>query len=595
MKEFVKTMLAVLAALIVWGIVRIFFFFIMIGSMAASGASSVPAIPRSGGVLDMNMSDFAIGEQSNDMAMPGSIMDFSSFSNVPTIGLRDAIQALQTAATDPAVKFVLLRADEASAGVSHLEELRLALLEVRRNGKAVVAYTENPGNGSYYLCSAADKVLMGSQHGGNSTLIGLATQQIYLKDILAKLGVNVQLIRHGKYKSAGEMFIRNSSSPENREQNQVMINSLWSSLSANIAESRNISVEDFNALLDNLSLVLPEDFLSNGLVDELVDHETLLERVCTLSGVEDADDIKLIPFADYVAAKTVPAGHKNQIAVIYADGEIVEGDEYEDIAADRFVREIDKVRKDKNIKAVVLRVNSPGGSVSASVKLRNALDLLQKEKPLVASYGDYAASGGYWISNGCQKIYSDATTITGSIGVFSMIPEFSNVTKKLGVGIETIGSNKHSDMFTLMRPFDAAELAYMQASVEDIYDMFVNLVAESRGMEPVRVDEIAQGRVWAGTDALSIGLVDEIGTLEDAIAYAAALADMHSADEYNVVGYPAAPTMMEQLLESFGGATDTPSILSGTTFSGMEDAISLVKEGKPSAVYARLPYFMTIK
>ena len=216
------------------------------------------------------------------------------------------------------------------------------------------------------------------------------------------------------------------------------------------------------------------------------------------------------------------------------------------------------------------------------MKIREALDLLQAEKPLVASYGDYAASGGYWISNGCQKIYADATTITGSIGVFSMIPEFSKVAKKVGVGIETIGSNKHSDALSLMRPFDNAELAYMQASVEDIYELFVKLVADSRKLTVEQVDAIAQGRVWAAADALRIGLIDEIGTLEDAISYAAALADMNSSDEYSVVGYPAPLTFIEQLMEQFGG-------------SKTEDEISVWLNYEPGKYYARLPYNYVIK
>ena len=273
---------------------------------------------------------------------------------------------------------------------------------------------------------------------------------------------------------------------------------------------------------------------------------------------------------------------RDKVAVIYAEGEIVEGDETFEVAGDRFVRIIEKVKNDDKVKAVVLRVNSPGGSVSASVKIRTALDKLMSVKPLVASYGDYAASGGYWISSGCQKIYADATCLTGSIGVFSMIPEFSKVAKNIGVGVETIGSNKHSDMMTLMRPFDAKETAYMQASVEDIYELFVNLVANSRGMEPEKVDEIAQGRVWAATDALQIGLVDEIGSLQDAISYAAALADLNSSDEYSVQGYPTPPTFVEQLLEQFGT-------------NKQDNEISAFLSYQPGKFYARMPYNYVIR
>ena len=589
MKEFVKTILAVICAFIILRLLRGLLFLIFLGSALASGGGS--SLPRNG-ILDLDLSAFTLGEQSQDSTAPDLMS--GSFDMTPVVGLHDAVQALRTASTDPGVQYILLRADEASLDIAGAEELRLALAEFRTGGKAIVAYTENPGNGSYYLASVADKIYMGSQHGGTYQLIGLSGRMLFLKDLLDKVGVHVQLIRHGKYKSAGEMFIKSAASPENREQNQVMINSSWKALCSVMAEARGLTEDQLNALVDNLALNFPEDFLKEGLVDELVDHEALLDKLCTLSQVDNSAKLKLIPFADYVSNKVKNVPGSTQVAVIYADGEIVEGREVKDIAADRFVQVIDEVRKDKNVKAVVLRVNSPGGSVSASVKIRTALDLLQKEKPLVASYGSYAASGGYWISNGCQKIYSDATCLTGSIGVFSMIPEFSAVSKKVGVGVETIGSNKHSDMFSLMRPFDTAELAYMQASVEDIYELFVNLVASSRGMEPARVDEIAQGRVWTGADALEIGLVDEIGTLEDAISYAAALADLHSSDEYSVVGYPKPLTFMEELLMSFG-KTQEPSILADTPFAGMEKGLEALKSQNTGLIYARLPFALEIR
>lgn len=578
MKEFVKTMLAVICAFIVMGILRFLFFLMLLGS-AAIGSSS-PAIPKTGGVLDLNMAEFTLAEQTNNEPAPQFSLMGGISTNMASVGVRDAILALEEAASDPAIKFVYLRPDAATGGIAQLEEFRNALSAFRASGKPILAYSENPSNGSYYLASVADKILMGNAHGGTYQLVGLSTQMIFLKDILDKLGVNVQLIRHGKYKSAGEMFIRNSSSPENREQNQVMVNSIWEAMSAPVAESRDMTVDQFNGLIDELAFVLPEDFLKHGLVDELVDYTGLQDKLCTLAQVEDIKKVHLVPLADYVEAKVSYGVSKDKVAVIYADGEIVDGLSTSDVAGDRFVGIIDKVRKDKNVKAVVLRVNSPGGSVSASVKIRSALDKLMAEKPLVASYGDYAASGGYWISCGCQKVYADATCITGSIGVFSMIPEFSKVAKNVGVGIETVGSNKHSDMLSLMRPFDKDEAAYMQASVEDIYELFVKLVADSRGQSVEQVDAIAQGRVWAATDALKIGLVDEIGGLQDAISYAAAMADMNSSDEYSVVAYPTPPTFLQQLMEQFTGESSD---------------VSVFLNYEPGRMYARLPYNYVIK
>ena len=593
MKEFVKMMLAVICAYIVMQLIGFFLLFVMIGSMAALGSGKT-VLPREG-VLDIDMSQFALGEQTQDDSFGGgfSVMGFSAGG--PTIGLWDAIQAIDAAAADPGIKYILLRPDAASAGTAAAEEFREALAEFRKSGKAVVAYTENPGNGTLYLASVADKIYMTSYHGGMAQVVGLSGRMMYLKDILDKVGVNVQLIRHGKYKSAGETYIRNTPSAENIEQNQVMVNSVWKTLSGTIAEARGLSEEQLNALVDNLKLNFPEDFLQNGLVDELLDHEGLVTKLCDLAQVEKVEDLHLVPLMDYVDAKVSHLRGKENVAILFADGEIIDGFDYEDVASDRFVAEIDKIRKDNTVKSVVLRVNSPGGSVVASEKIRTALKLLMAEKPLVASYGNYAASGGYWISAGCQKIYSDATCLTGSIGVFSMVPEFSKVTKKVGVNVVTVGSNKHSDMYSLMRPFDAEETASMQAYVEDIYERLVGLVAEARSMEVPAVDDIAQGRVWVGTDAIGLGLVDEIGGLREAVEYAASLAGFISKGDYHVVAYPAQLTQREQLMQMFSSRKEEPSILADTPFEAFGKALKDLRDNEPTQVYARLPYDIDIR
>ena len=591
MKEFVKMMLAVICAFIVMQLVGFFLFFVMIGSMAALGSGKT-VLPREG-VLDLDMAQFTIAEQTMDDQLGG--FSLGGYSNVPTVGLWDAIQAIDAAAADPGIKYILLRPDGATAGTSDLEELRNALTEFRKSGKAVVAYTENPSNGSYYLASACDKIYMTSYHGGMVQMTGLAGRMIFLKDVLDKVGVNYQLIRHGKYKSAGEMYIKNAPSDENREQNQVMVNSLWNTVSCQIAESRGIPVDRLNGLIDSLKLNFPEDMLREGLVDELLDHEGLVNKLCGLAMVEDVKDLHLVRFADYVSAKVLNLGGKENVAILFADGEIADGSGYDGITSDRFVKEIDKLRKDNTVKAVVLRVNSPGGSVVASEKIRTALGLLKAEKPVVASYGNYAASGGYWISAGAQKIYSDATCLTGSIGVFSLIPEFSGATKKLGVNVVTVGSNKHSDMFSLMRPFDAEETAYLQSYVEDIYGQFVGLVAEGRSLDPAKVDEMAQGRVWVGTDALGLGLVDEIGGLREAVAYAASLAGYVNKSDYKVTCYPAPLTTAEQFMMMLSGQQEEPSILSGTPFEFFGKTLSTLKDNEPTQVYARLPYDIEIR
>ncbi|MBR6001668.1 MAG: signal peptide peptidase SppA [Bacteroidales bacterium] len=593
MKEFWKMLLAVICGLLIMSLLSFMFFASIIGA-ASAGGSKKAVLPREG-VLDLDMSKIILAEQSsegdiNNMSLSG----FSTEGQPAMIGLRDATEALKAAADDPSVKFIFLRPDGLSSGMASLHEFRGALAAFRASGKPVVAYTESPSTGSYYLASVADKVFMTADHGANPMLIGLSGRLLYLKDLLDKFGVNVQLIRHGKYKSAGETFIRSTPSPENIEQNQAMISSIWKTYSGEICQSRGISEEDFNSLIDNLSLLLPEDFAKAGLADALYQRDSLIAKLCDIAVVGSEKDLHLIPFKDYVSVKVVPssAGH-DDIAIIYADGNIVEGSSTSEIAGDRFARVIDKVRKDKDVKAVVLRVNSPGGSVLASSKIKDALDLLGKEKPLVASYGNYAASGGYWISNNCEKIYSNPVTLTGSIGVFSMIPEFSKTAKNIAhVGLYAVNSNAHSDMFSLVRPFDKAELDYMQASVEDIYDRFVNLVAEGRELTPEHVDSIAQGRVWTGADALEIGLVDELGTLDDAIAYAASLAGYAEGDSYSVTAYPKPLTMMEQIMQMLGQKKDADelSILSGTPFASVAPAVRDVLDAKPAAVMARMDY-----
>jgi Periplasmic serine proteases (ClpP class) len=333
MKEFVKMMLAVICAFIVMQIVGFLLFFVMIGSMAALGSGKT-VLPREG-VLDLNMAQFSLGEQTVNDSFSPTVSLFGLSAGIPTVGLWDAVQAIEAAAADPGVKYILLRADAASGGVSTLEELRAALAEFRKSGKAVVAYTENPTSGSYYLASVADKVYMTGYHGGNAQMIGLSSRMLFLKDLLDKVGVNYQLIRHGKYKSAGEMYVKNAPSAENREQYQVMVNSLWKTLSSATAESRGLTEEKLNELIDNLRLNFPEDFVENGLVDELLDHEGLVNKLCALAQVEKQEDLHLVSFADYVSAKVLNFRGKDNVAILFADGEIIDGSEKTEIASDR--------------------------------------------------------------------------------------------------------------------------------------------------------------------------------------------------------------------------------------------------------------------
>ena len=565
MKDFVKMVLAVICGILILSIVSFFLTFAMIGAMAAAG-SGKPVLPKSG-VLSLDLSKVVIAEQSQDGGSLGSVNPASLLAGgeapADIIGIWDAVQAVNAAAEDPAVKYIFLRTDGNASGVTALGELRVALERFRTaSGKPVVSYMESPGSASLYLASVSDKIYMNSSLGLTPQFTGVGSQMYFLGDLLKRLGVNVQLIRHGKYKSAGEMYTRNSASPENREQYQRMIDSMWEVLGATIAESRGITVDDLDAAIEGLKLRLPQDFVDCRLVDELLDRKGLEDKLATLAVVDKYKDIKWIGFAEYVEAKLVPSKARQKIAVIYADGEIVDGSAKSEVAGDRFASVIAKVAADSTVKAVVLRVNSPGGSVTASEKIKNELDRLQEVKPLVASYGDYAASGGYWISNRCDKIFSDATTLTGSIGVFGLVPDFSGTAKDIAhVGVESVTSHKHGDMFGLMRPLDAEEYDFMLSGIEAVYDRFTTLVSEGRGIPKETVDEIGQGRVWTGADALKINLVDEIGTLEDAIRYAATAAGDPDLAKWNVKGYPKPLSPMEQFLEMVGNAPKDEEVL----------------------------------
>lgn len=583
--------LATLTGLLLFGFISMFIMIGMIGAMAAAG-SSKPVMPAEA-VLSIDFSKMTLAEQTEE-ADPFAALQGGEM--ISPVGIYEAIKAVNAAAEDPAIRYIYMRPDAASGGFARIEEFRTALKNFRNSGKAVVSYIENPTNAGYYLASASDKIYMTSYDGGMNMFGGISSQLIFLKDALDRLGVNVQLIRHGKYKSAGEMFIRNSSSKENMEQNEAMIGSIWESWATLIAQDRGISVETLNNMLNNLELNFPEDFLAKGLVDELLTRDELQKKLADLYVTDDYKHVKSISLADYATLKnTVNYKAANKVAVIYAEGNIVDGGAKDQVAGDRFAKIIQDVRNDKDVKAVVLRVSSPGGSVLASEKIKAELDLLRESAPVIASYGEYAASGGYWISANTDYIFSNATTLTGSIGVFSMIPDIGGTLKnKLHVNVTPVNSNEHADMYGMIRPLDNKEVAYMQASVEKIYDKFTNIVAAGRDMTVEDVDAIAQGRVWTGAEALGIGLVDQIGTIEDAINYAAtSIEGVTSVNDVQVVAYPKPQTPIEALLESFGGKGE--SVFAGTPLEDVETAFSGWTEAQSGKMYARIPYEIIVK
>ena len=591
MKDFLKMLGASLTALTIYGFICFLIMIITISGLiqifSLEGAG--PAMP-SKAVLTIDMSKITLTEQTQEADI--SLMMQGMEAPQP-LGILDAVAAINAASFDPAVKYIFLKPDGVTGGMAQVEELRNALADFRLQGKAVVSFIENPTNGGYYLASVSDKIYMTAYDGGMNMFNGLSSQMIFLKDALDRLGINVQLIRHGKYKSAGETFVRNSSSKENMQQNVEMIGSIWDSWSTAIAQSRGLEKEDIDRMLNDLELVFPQDFLEKGLVDELLTQDQLEEKLAMLYMTDSYNNVKSISIEDYAQLNSAgnPMGNK-KIAIIYAEGEIMDGNAAEGVAGDRFARIINKVRNDKDVKAVVLRVNSPGGSVLASEKIKAQIDSIKV--PVIASYGDYAASGGYWISAGCDFIYANASTLTGSIGVFSMVPDLHNTIKdKLHVNITPVNSNPHADMYGMMRPLDSKETAFMQASVEKIYDRFTQIVAEGRNMSVGDVDAIAQGRVWTGAQALEVGLVDAIGDLDDAVLHAAFIIDPENGmDNIQVMEYPRPLTTLEMFT----------SMLTGEEFMdvseplrGIYSAFRTWDESQSGKVYARLPYALDIR
>ena len=529
----------------------------------------------------------------------GSTFDLMSLvQGTPgSVTLLSYVKAIDAAAEDKNISMIYMTPDNISAGIAQLEEIRTALGRFKKSGKQIVAYCENLNNGSYYMASVADKIIL--DPASESMLTGVGSQMIFLKDLFDALGVDVQLIRHGKYKSAGEMYTRSSSSPENRLQNEELINSIWNTMSSQIAQSRGFTREQFKNWVENLDLCTADDFKDRGLIDETWYKDEVDNYLCEQNGVKKISDVNFVKINKY-ASKVKKGSRKNRIAVVFADGEIVNSGSNSDIVGSKMAATLKKVREDKKIKAVVFRVNSPGGSAQAAEAIRHEIQLLRAEKPVIVSFGDYAASGGYWISAESDYIFSDNNTITGSIGVFGLVPSVGDaIRKNLKVNIETLGTSSHSDMMSGMRMLNESEMEYMQKQIEKIYDDFTGLVSNGRGISKDSVDAIGQGRVWSGTDALRIGLVDCEGGLQDAIEYTAAKMGWEKG-EFRISEYPMAKDVTLLQILSGNGLDDpdenlTTSAESPASLIKMFPALYRMRELRKASFMLRMEDLIEIK
>lgn len=535
--NFVKTFLAGLLAVVV-GTFLVFFLWIFI-LLGIAGSMDKSVAVHSESILKIDFSEVLTDAPSSD---PLAGIDLMTLQTTRQLPLLKALRAIEAAGADDRIKGIYLRmnGEGGVTGSALLEELREALLEFKQSGKFVVAYNETYSQGQYYLASVADKIYL--QPEGGMDWSGMASNVMFYKGLLDKLDLRAEVFRPTacKYKSAVEPFILNKMSPANREQMQALVNSMWGTISGAVCESRGIDSVQMRRITDNLQVTLPEEALQYGFVDSLV-YEDQMEEVFAELGV--SDDYAFITLGDY--ASQVGADLKNisadQVAIVYADGQIVDGEGYgKEIYGNTLAAKIAGVRDDEKVKAVVLRVNSPGGSALASDVIWREIELLKAEKPVVVSMGSYAASGGYYISCPADVIVADKLTLTGSIGVFGMILDTREALKnKLGITIDGVQSNASSS-FLATEPLTPIQRSMIMRGVDKVYTTFTNDVAEGRNLPIEKVLDIAGGRVWSGADALGIGLIDTYGGLKTAIALAVDKADL--GDNYRVTEVTETPT-----------------------------------------------------
>lgn len=487
-------------------------------------------------------------------------MPLLSTFNLPNkiTGLNDVLENLTKAAKDNNIKGIYLDLSGIQAGISTIDEIRDGLLEFKKSGKFIWAYSEAYNQPSYYLATAADKIFLNPE--GGVLFKGLNVEMPFVKGTLEKLDVKIQVIRHGKFKAATEPLFLDKMSPENRKQLTEIIDDVWDKVLSGISDTRKISKEELNKIADDLALVTAEDALKNKFVDQLVYKDELISEMKKKLSIGEKNKIPLVTLEKYtnVAIHGKATAKKDKIAVIYALGSIGGGDgDDQSIGSEKMSKAIRKAREDENVKAIVFRVNSGGGSALASDVIWREIDLARQVKPVVASFGDVAGSGGYYIACAATKIVADPTTITGSIGVFGVVPNFQGLfNKKLGITFDNAGTNKNSDFISVMKPLSPYQTMLIQREVDHIYDVFTGKVAAGRKMKLAKVDSIGQGRIWSGTDAKTIGLIDEFGGLSKAIELAAELANTKS---YKLVNLPEQKDPFEQIIDELFG--NDPSTL----------------------------------
>ncbi|MEG3844386.1 signal peptide peptidase SppA [Microcoleus sp. herbarium14] len=605
MKDFLKytcaSLLGTFLGLLLLGSIGLGGLVLLIAVAASSSKDSGPQVKdKSVLVLDLSLN---ITDSKPSRSTSAAIEEVLSDDSGDTVTLRSVLDAIESAKKDPKIVGIYLEgsSDSSSSGFANLKEVRSALQRFRDIKKPIFAYQMDWNERDYYLGSVANTIAVNPY--GSVEINGFSSQSMFLTGALEKYGLGVQVTRVGKYKSAVEPFLLKKMSPENRQQTQKLLGDMWGEYLKTVGPNRKLTVPQLQAVADNGGTLMADEALKSKLVDKVVYFDEIASELKKLTGTDrENKSFKQISLKNYARIaedkNSTRADKKNQIAVLYAEGDIVDGEGGPtQVGGDRIAAELRKIREDDDVKAVVLRVNSPGGSVTASEVIGREVALTGKKKPVIVSMGNLAASGGYWISMGSSKIFAEANTITGSIGVFGMLFNAEKLAANNGLTWDVVKTARFADINTVSRPKNPQELANIQRIVDRIYDRFITKVADSRKLPKNKVQEIAQGRVWSGTAAKQLGLVDEIGGLEDAVREAAKQAKL--GDNWQLEEYPKRRSLEERILERISGvrvlkpATKLDPLTAEV--KKMQDELAVVKSmNDPQGVYVRLPFNLRI-
>lgn len=583
--RFLGNVLATIVGLFIFCMIS-FFGILLIGAIMGSGDESVTVKKNS--VIELDLSKIH-----NDYAGKVNFKDFDYFK-AQHDGLSDVLKAIEYAKTDDKIKGISILNNSSDLGIAQTKALRDQLEDFKNSGKFIYSYADVYAQKDYYLNSVANCIYINPI--GELDFKGLSAEIMFFKDFEEKSGLKMEVIRHGKYKSAVEPFLENQMSDANRDQTTQLLNSIWSSVLVDISRSRKVSIERLNKIADGLLARTPEMAKAEKLVDKIAYEDVYhndIRKVLAVDSDKDYDKVSIADYADKIATSNIDFDAKDKIAIIYAQGEIGNGEgDVNVIGEGSMRRSLQKARNDKNVKAIVLRINSPGGNALTSELIWRELELTKKVKPIVVSMGDYAASGGYYIACNANKIYAEANTITGSIGVFGILPNFTQAAKKIGLNVEQVKTNPNASEYSPFKPLDNNYRAFAQEGVEKIYATFVNRVSAGRKLTFEQVDAIGQGRVWSGQDALKIGLVDKIGGMDEAIKEAARLG---KTTKYRTQDFPEFEKDFSDILAKFGLAQSKESMIKEEIGEQNYEILQHIKQmTTQKGVQARMAYELKI-